>query len=169
MRSSSLALFGLSLAFALACGGGDKPAETTTTPPPPPPPTTPANGTATATPTGIGVTECDDYAKKVDECAAKLDATQKAALETSSKTLVDSWKTAAATPEGKATLATTCKTALDSFDCPYVEPKKEHEPLNPRRPGGDVEGGRSRPGGNDRNDRDGGSGGGAGGGRSRPN
>jgi hypothetical protein len=117
MRSSTLALFGLSLGFALACGGGEKPAEPTTTPPPPPPP---AAETAPAAAGGIGVAECDDYFKKVDDCLSKLDATAKSSFETSQKTMKEQWTAAASTPEGKAGLATGCKAALDAFTCPAM-------------------------------------------------
>jgi hypothetical protein len=162
MRSSSLTFIGLSVAFLLACGGGEKPAETTTTtPPPPPPPAADTTGTAG----GIGVAECDDYFKKVDDCLSKLDATAKSAFETSQKTMKDQWTAAAATPEGKAGLATGCKAALDAFTCPAMpagdatgtgtdatkEETKSEPPNNtggrtpPTRTGGDAEGRRERP------------------------
>ena len=92
MNLRLVSVLALALGFSLACGGGST---TTETPPPPPPP---ADGS-------IGVAECDAYIKKVDDCMGKLDATAKTAFESSSKQMVDAWKQAAATPEGKAGLA----------------------------------------------------------------
>ena len=63
----------------------------------------------------IGVPECDEYIEKYEACimskvpeAAR--AASKSALDQSRK----AWKDAAATPQGKAALATGCKTALDA-------------------------------------------------------
>lgn len=107
MNLRLVSVLALALGFSLACGGGST---TTETPPPPPPP---ADGS-------IGVAECDAYIKKVDDCMGKLDATAKTAFESSSKQMVDAWKQAAATPEGKAGLAQGCKMAVDMFTCPEM-------------------------------------------------
>ena len=61
----------------------------------------------------IGVAECDDYFKKVEECMSK-NAAMKAAMEPSMKQNRDAWKQAASTPQGKESLKTSCKAAADA-------------------------------------------------------
>ena len=63
----------------------------------------------------IGVAECDEYVTKYKACLSdKVPEEARAAMETGMKTLVDGWKKAAETDEGKKGLATGCKAALDS-------------------------------------------------------
>jgi hypothetical protein len=106
MKLHLLSVLALSLGFALACSGGTP----TETPPPPPPP---ADGS-------IGVQECDDYIKKVEDCLGKLPAEAKGAVEGSLKANRDAWAQAAATPQGKTALSTGCKMAVDTFTCPDI-------------------------------------------------
>lgn len=73
--------------------------------------------TEVATGDSIGVPECDEYIKKYEACLTKIAAKapavegpMKQAFETARK----GWKDAAANPAGKATLASACKTAMDT-------------------------------------------------------
>jgi hypothetical protein len=61
----------------------------------------------------IGVKECDDYMKKWADCYK--DPATKAAAKPGLDQTVAAWKQAAATPQGKAGLATSCKMMLDNF------------------------------------------------------
>jgi len=63
----------------------------------------------------IGVAECDDYLKKMNDCLGKMPAEAKAAQEQAFKASKDAWKAAAATPQGKEGLKTGCKAALDAL------------------------------------------------------
>jgi hypothetical protein len=63
----------------------------------------------------VGVPECDEYIEKYEACITeKVPEAQRAMFKTSFETLRKGWKDAAATPQGKAGLATGCKAALDS-------------------------------------------------------
>ncbi len=63
----------------------------------------------------IGVPECDEYIEKYEACIfEKVPAAQQGVFKTSFETQRKAWKDAAATPQGKAALATGCKAALDS-------------------------------------------------------
>jgi hypothetical protein len=70
-------------------------------------------GAAAAGGDSVGVKECDDYIKKFNDCYK--DPTAKAAAKPGLDAMVSAWKQAAATPQGKAGLATGCKSALDNF------------------------------------------------------
>ena len=81
--------------------------------------TAPANtaSTTNAAPSAdkIGVPECDEYIAKYEACInskvpENMRATFKSAFDTSRK----AWRDAAATPQGKAGLATACKAAHDN-------------------------------------------------------
>lgn len=69
---------------------------------------------------GIGVAECDAYIAKYEACIGKMGAMAKAAAEPGFKAQRDAFKQAAATPEGKAALATQCKASMDAIKatCP---------------------------------------------------
>lgn len=108
------ALFGAVVLLALiACkkGGDEKSGETTTA----------ASGDK------VGVAECDEYLEKYEKCLKdKVPEAARGSMESAMKQMRDSWKTAAATPEAKAGLATGCKSALDaaktsmaSFGCTW--------------------------------------------------
>jgi hypothetical protein len=73
------------------------------------------DGKAGAAGDSIGVTECDDYFKKMDSCMAKMPAESKAATEAAMKQNRDAWKQAASTSAGKDGLKTACKAALDAM------------------------------------------------------
>ncbi len=63
----------------------------------------------------VGVAECDEYITKYEACInSKVPEAQRAMYKTSFETMRKSWKDAAATPQGKAGLATGCKSALDT-------------------------------------------------------
>ncbi len=110
MKIRMLPVLSLALGFALACGGG---ADTTTpvTPPPPPAPVV----APVAAGGSIGVPECDDYIKKMEACIATADPAAKSAMETGFKSTRDAWAQAAAVPETKGTLASSCSAMLASI------------------------------------------------------
>lgn len=103
------------------------PATTTSTPATPTTTTTPATTTTTGTGEKIGVPECDDFITKYEACIAnKVPETVRAQFNTSLKQWRDSWRQAAATPQGKAGLAQGCKVAatqaqqtMKSFGCDF--------------------------------------------------
>jgi hypothetical protein len=67
-----------------------------------------------AAPSGdkIGVAECDDYIAKYEACVnSKVPEAQRAAMKTAFEQAREGYRKAAATPQGKATLAQACKTA----------------------------------------------------------
>ncbi|MEO5728098.1 MAG: hypothetical protein ABI134_35180 [Byssovorax sp.] len=66
----------------------------------------------TAAGESIGVSECDDYLKKFDECSARNPAL-KASMGDSVKQYREAWKAAAATPQGKESLKGTCKSSSE--------------------------------------------------------
>jgi hypothetical protein len=101
--------------LAAACGGS-APA-----PPPPqqkpaaPPKTAAQPPAAAAVADGeFGVKECDDYFRKYLACIdSKVPEAARAMVRQSLDQSKAQWKQAAATPQGKASLATSCKTATD--------------------------------------------------------
>ena len=83
--------------------------------------TAPANTTAKTdvAPAGdsVGVAECDEYIKKYEACLTKIASKApqaEPALKTAFEAQRNGFKTAASTPQGKATLATACKQAIDT-------------------------------------------------------
>jgi hypothetical protein len=108
-----LPVLALSLGFALACSGGSEP--TTTAAPVPPPPPAPVAAPAPAADGTIGVPECDDYIKKMDACIASADPAAKTAMEAGFKSTKDAWAQAAANPQTKSTLASSCSAMLASI------------------------------------------------------
>ena len=90
-------------ALMLACGGGDS-ANTAST-----------NGGTTASGDKIGVPECDEYIQKYEACVnSKVPEAMRASVKASLDTARKMWKDAAATPQGKAGLATACTQALET-------------------------------------------------------
>ena len=76
-----------------------------------------AANTSTASTSGdkIGVPECDDYISKYEACVnSKVPESMRATVKASMETARKMWKDAAATPQGKAGLATACKQALET-------------------------------------------------------
>lgn len=91
-------------ALMLACGGGDS-ANTAST----------NSGTTTASGDKVGVPECDEYIQKYEACVnSKVPESMRATVKGSLDTARKMWKDAAATPQGKAGLATACKQALET-------------------------------------------------------
>ena len=66
----------------------------------------------------IGVAECDDYLSKAEACAKKGGVGE--ALFMSNDMLAKSWKKAAVDPATRATLANTCKAALEGAKKAYT-------------------------------------------------
>jgi hypothetical protein len=84
---------------------------TTTTSTPASTPTT----TASTTGDKIGVPECDNFIEKYEACiTGKVPEAARAQFNATLKQWRDSWRQAAATPQGKAGLAQGCKVAADS-------------------------------------------------------
>src|SRR2546421_5441457 len=75
-----------------------------------------AANTSTTSTSGekVGVPECDDFLAKYEACVSgKVPAAAQSAFKTSMETWRSSWKELAKTPQGKAGLATACKSAAD--------------------------------------------------------
>jgi hypothetical protein len=68
----------------------------------------------------IGVAECDDYIKKMTDCAGKMQPEAAGPMKESMETMKKAWKDAASTPEGKTALASGCKQALDAAKSAYA-------------------------------------------------
>ena len=62
----------------------------------------------------IGVSECDDYLRKFDECSARNPAL-KASMADSVKQYREAWKAAAGTPQGKESLKSKCKSSIETL------------------------------------------------------
>ena len=71
--------------------------------------------TTNASGDSIGVAECDQYLAAYESCLKdKVPAAARDMMKTSFESTRASWRQAAATPEGRAGLATACKTARDA-------------------------------------------------------
>jgi hypothetical protein len=71
--------------------------------------------TAAAAGEKIGVAECDDFIAKYDACVSgKVPEAARAQFNASIKQWRDSWRTLAANPQTKGTLAQACKTSMES-------------------------------------------------------
>jgi hypothetical protein len=63
----------------------------------------------------VGVAECDQYLAAYESCLKdKVPAAAREMMKTSFESTRASWRQAAATPEGRAGLATACKSARDA-------------------------------------------------------
>jgi hypothetical protein len=106
MTTKLALLFSLCLsagALMLACGGGSDNANAG------------GGGTTTASGDKRGVAECDEYIQKYEACVnSKVPEAMRASVKGSMETARKMWKDAAATPQGKAGLATACKQALET-------------------------------------------------------
>lgn len=112
MKKTTALLFALSVAaFAGACSKGSTPVST-----PEAKTEAPAPAVTTGTAAGkVGVAECDEYVDKYQKCiSGKVPEAAQAALKSSFDTAIMEWQKAAATPEGKTSLAMACKAALDA-------------------------------------------------------
>jgi hypothetical protein len=77
--------------------------------------TSAANTTTASTGDSVGVPECDEYIKKYEECLTSIASKAPQAapgLKTSFEAQRNAFKQAASTPQGKATLASTCTQAI---------------------------------------------------------
>jgi len=103
------------IAFACyACGGNSAaPPATSSNAAAPAASAAPAS-TASSGGAEFGVTECDDYLKKYVACIDKLAPAAQGAARQAIDQNRAAWKQAAATEQGKATLATACKAASDA-------------------------------------------------------
>lgn len=119
-------MFVVSCALLLAaCGGSEttsnntsttNSASTTNTTKTTSSPTTTSSPATTKPATGekIGVAECDDYLDKYESCiSSKVPEAARAQLEASMKQTRDSWRSLAANPQTKSSLAAACKMATD--------------------------------------------------------
>ena len=71
--------------------------------------------TAATTGDSIGVAECDQYLAAYESCLKdKVPAAARDMMKSSFDSTRASWRQAAATPEGRAGLATACKAARDA-------------------------------------------------------
>lgn len=95
-----------------ACGGNATPAPATSSTPSASASAAPAS-TASAG-AEFGVTECDTYLKKYAACIDKLAPAAQGAARQALDQSRAAWKQAAATEQGKAALATSCKAASDA-------------------------------------------------------
>ena len=72
------------------------------------------SNTSVASGDKIGVPECDDFIAKYEACVnSKVPETARSMVKANLDNMRKAWKDAAATPQGKAGLATGCKAALD--------------------------------------------------------
>ena len=96
-------LLGGSLGSA-ACSSGEPSAEAQS-----------KEATAAASADSVGVAECDQYLAAYETCLKdRVPAAASAALKSSFESTRASWRQAASTSEGRAGLATACKTARDA-------------------------------------------------------
>ena len=109
MTTRTFSLFSVCLllgALLLACGGGatDNAANTGTA----------NSGSTTASGDKIGVAECDEFIQKYEACVnSKVPESARSMVKANLDSMRNAWKQAAATPQGKAGLATGCKQALE--------------------------------------------------------
>lgn len=78
--------------------------------------TTTTNGNTTTTASGnrVGVTECDDYLDHYEACLQRnVPESARAALRASLDTQRNAWRSTAATPQGRASLAQACTQAKE--------------------------------------------------------
>ena len=80
----------------------------------------PADTAAPAAGGDIGVAECDEYIKKMNDCSTKMAPEAAGPMKESMETMKKAWKDAASTPEGKTALASGCKQALDAAKSAYA-------------------------------------------------
>jgi hypothetical protein len=103
------------------------PAASSPAAPPAASPAATANTTASTTGEKVGVPECDQFIAAYDACVSgKVPEAQRAQYKTSIEQWRSSWRTLAANPLTKATLATVCKqseeqakTAMKSYGCTF--------------------------------------------------
>lgn len=128
-----VAVFAFGALFFAACGSPASNTASNTTTANKANTTAPSNTTTASTPAAsntetaksetapagdsVGVAECDEYIKKYEACLTKIASKAPQAegpLKTAFQAQRDGFKKAAETPQGKATLATACKNAIDT-------------------------------------------------------
>lgn len=76
--------------------------------------TTTSTTTTTSSAEKIGIPECDDFLAKYDACvSSKVPESARAQYKSSLDQWRNSWKTLAANPQTKGTLAAACKTTIE--------------------------------------------------------
>ena len=113
-------LFTVCVLCAFLLVGCSKSQTTTTT-------NSPSKETSSSSAGAIGVPECDDFIAKYDACVSgKVPGAARAQYKNALEEWRKSWRQAASTPEGKASLAAACKqiaeqqrTAMKSFGCAF--------------------------------------------------
>ena len=110
MKSSSALVLASVVLASLATGCGKKEESATAS----------TASSAAASGGAVGVPECDAYLTKYEGCIAKMSGPARMVAEPALKMQRDSFKQAAATPAGKASLANTCKQSMESIKatCP---------------------------------------------------
>ena len=74
-----------------------------------------ATTTTASTAGAIGVTECDEFLAKYETCVnSHIPEAARATFKTTMETWRKTWRDAAATPAGKASLAQACKTSMET-------------------------------------------------------
>jgi hypothetical protein len=106
-RVGPMVVFATAALACYACGNSAPP-------PPPAASAAPASTASSSAPGEFGVAECDDYMKKYLACIDKLAPTAQTAARQALDQSRAAWKQAAATEQGKAALATSCKAASDA-------------------------------------------------------
>ena len=108
---AAAALIGCTKTEPTNANNSNKAVSTTT---PAAPAATKSSASSTAADTGVAV--CDEYLTKVEKCLnnPNVPAAAKTAYRNSLEQNRTAWKQAAATPQGRAALETSCKAALDS-------------------------------------------------------
>ena len=114
VRVHLMAVFVIALG-CYACGGNAAPPPATTSAPAAS--ATPASSTSSGA--EFGVVECDNYVKKYVACIDKLAPAAQDPARQALEQSKSAWKQAAATEQGKATLAAGCK-AVDDASAPQM-------------------------------------------------
>jgi hypothetical protein len=78
-------------------------------------PSSASSSTGSSSGDSIGVSECDDYVQAYRDCiASKVPESSQAELREALEQSVATWRSAAASPEGRAGLAVACTQARDA-------------------------------------------------------
>jgi hypothetical protein len=125
-RTAAVVAFA-SAALSLGCGGGEKPAAEAPRTTMPPATLAPATTMPAAAAGDFGVAECDNYMKKYMACVeSKVPEAQRVMMRQQLDATKAAWKQAAATPQGKASLASACtqmdaqtKPAMKAYGCTW--------------------------------------------------
>jgi hypothetical protein len=123
MRPSALAILAIVLLAAGCQRGGSSTAASDSSSPSSSSSATAASSSSSGD--SIGVPECDDYLQAYRDCiASKVPEASQAELREALEQNVATWRSAAASPEGRAGLAVACtqardaaKTAVSAYGC----------------------------------------------------